>query len=641
MLFRFLPSFRPLLRAPLFLAIVAALLVPVVAAAQGAGQLRPLPHDPARAARPVAAARAGARVAAIALPFFDDFANARLGTRPDPTLWDSTSGVLRTETFARQAPSLGTATFDGLDRYGRAYGGGVGATDTLTSNSIDLTGRTDVVLSFWWQAGGASGDSFAPGSQSSLILDFYNATAAFWDTQVWRRTGVNATTAFEQAFVVVPARYLTGNFRFRFRARGSRQGSIDLWSVDYVLLEANRQPQPGPVRDVAFSSPLASPLQRFSAMPVWQFNAATPTPAAELTDSVRTTLTNLEPNPGANPTPLADRGWLTVTDRATGAVVAVDTFLNETRVVFAATAQRPLRAPMQVALPAAPVPATPTEKHLTTTLLLVSGELTPRTRYNDTLRARAALANYYAYDDGSPELVYSFRNTTDPVAAAVAYDLNTADQVAGVQVYLAGDIPVNTRLFVDVWADDPNRPGFPNQSMPLAHTSFFVPADTVLRRTGRWHTVSFPPVAVSGRFYAGYSQPANTVISNIGFDLSDSLRAQNKLFSRSRTDPWQAESFPGSLMVRALLNNNGALGVAPGFVRGASNVYPNPVSAAGGGQIRWAEPATQAPVLTDALGRIVGRGAVGATALSVGTLAPGVYWLRVAASGGVRVVVTD
>ena len=608
------------------------------------GQVRPLSADPARAIRPAGLRPApanGRRPASLALPLFDDFANERLGNRPDAVLWDTASGVFRNETFARNPPSRGVVSFDGLDRRGRAYGVGPGETDTLTSQPINLDGRTDVVLSFWWQAGGATGDSFAPGAQSSLTLDFDDGFGT-WDLNFWQQRGADTVSAFRQAFVVIPALYLNDNFRFRFRARGNRAGSVDIWNIDYVELDANRQPQAGPVRDVAFSQPLTSPLRRYRAMPVWQLNAAA-NPADELADSAATTLNNLEPDPAANPTPLADNGALRTRDASGG--TRVDTFLRETRLVLAASRQVPVRAPLRTGLPAVPFAPTGLAKILTSTLVLVSGESTIRTRYNDTIRAVAPLSNYYAFDDGSPELVFSIQNSTDPVAAAVAIDLNAPDIVTDIGLYLAGDLPANTRLFVDVWADDNGRPAL----TPLAHVGFAVPPDSVLRRTGRWHIVTLPAaVPVSGRFYVGYSQPANTVLSNIGLDVSDPQVLAGRLFLRALSEPWQRKTSIGALMIRAYLDPTAVVGLPESAALPAAwAVYPNPVSTADAAGLHLpAAVAAHGVTLLDALGRVVRTAPPGSPTLPVSGLAPGVYWLRPAATAGtalraVRVLVTE
>ena len=616
-------------------------------------QVAPLTSDPARAFRPAAFRQAAAarRPASVALPFFDDFANARYGTRPDPVLWDTTSGATRNETFARQPVSRGVVTFDGLDRFGRSYGSnGVGATDTLTSRAIDLSGRQDVVLSFWWQAGGLSNRFPPSGNSQRLSLDFDDGSG-FWDPQIWTRAGPATTTPFEQVFISVPAQYLTGNFRFRFRSTGSVIGAINTWSIDYVELDANRQPQPATLRDVALSQTPNLPLKRFSAMPVWQFNAAA-NPADELADSVYTTVNNLEPDPLATSTALQVEGLLTT--RENGSPVQTESFLSRTLVVLPATRDTPLRSALRANLPAAPVPITSTYKTLTSTLLLVSGELTPETQYNDTLRRTCPLNTYYAHDDGTPELAFNFQNPADPRAVCVPFDLNTNDQVAGVELYIAGGAVPNTLLFVDVWADDPARPGWPALTA-LAHVGFRVPADTVLRRTRGWWPVYFPPVAVSQRFYVGYSITGNIPsipATNLGLDVNDTVRLLDQSFKRQFTDAWEHQRFidaPGRLMIRALMNNNGQIpvGLPPVVALVAPlTVFPNPVSATGAAELHLPTSGhdVKTATLLDALGRVVRTAPPGAATLSVRGLAPGVYVLHLPLSSGprsIRVLVTE
>ncbi len=628
--------FRPfslaalLVRAALIPFLVLSLM-PERAAAQA--QARPLTADPARAVRTIAYRQAAAvaqrRTTALTLPFFDDFANDRFGPMPDPALWDSTGGAHRNDTYATAPPSRGVVTFDGLNRFGRAYGGQqTGATDTLTSQVIDLSGQTTAELSFWWQEGGASPDILSPSTTGRFTLEF-DDSSGFWDPSGWERSGTNlpAPAAFQRAVVTVPAAYCTAGFRFRFRSRGPRFGSTGVWNLDYLRLETTPA---APVRDVAFSQGLESPLRRYTAMPVWQFNAAA-NPADELADSVVTIIRNLDPDPLANPTPLADNGTLTVRELAGGTALNQQQFLNETRVVPAASQQR-IAAPYRITLPLGAVPLTPAYKTLTNSLVLVSGELPQNTRYNDTLRRSATLANYYAYDDGSAEVVFGSNNNSDPVAVAIPFSTTVADQVAGVEIYLGGDLLTGTRLFADVWTDDPAQPGRP-AATAAAHVSFVVPSDSILRRTGRWWPIYFTPVSVNGRFYVGYSQPANLVIpANIGFDVSDSLLTRAGYFLRRiPSEAWRNKYVRGAWMIRAIMNQNGLLGLSTAPTAAmVGTVYPNPVSATLDAELHLPTASTTVTsVLYDALGRAVRQAPVGAATLDVRGLAPGVYLLRV------------
>ena len=608
-----------------------------------AQQIVPLTADPARAVRPAAvrAAVAARRTAALSLPVFDDFADPRFGPLPNPAIWDTTGGAFRNETLARKPLTRGVVTFDGLDRFGRARGSVIGGTDTLTSLPIDLVGRTGVVLSFWVQAGSILRNLDAPGSNSALALDFDDGVSGTWDLNKWRQTGTGANTDFTQVFVPIPAVYLTSTFRFRFRATGSQRGFLDPWSIDYVVLDANRVPQPTPLNDVALSRSLGLPLGRYSAMPVWQFNAA-PVPTDLLPDTLGTSINNLEPDPLANPTPLGADGVLTA--RATGGVVATVPFATGVPYIVPANVrQLPLTLPFRPGVPAGAIPLTADYKTLTAAVWLQSGEPNPATRYNDTLRRTATLADFYAQDDGTAEAALNFGNASGPAAYCVGFSLSEPDQVDAIQLYIAGGAVPGTPMAVNVWDDSLGVP----RRRALTTVGFQFPTEDTLRATGRWWTVRTPRnPTVSGRFYVGVSvQVASSppAATNLGIDFNDTVSVTGQTFRRSFTDPWRLVRGNGRLMIRARMNHNGILGTAEGTASAVSfSVWPNPLSRSGAAALRLSGPARTPLALLDALGRTVGTVPPGADAVSVRELTPGVYWLRPLGGGrGVRVVVTD
>ncbi|MBK9213821.1 MAG: hypothetical protein IPO14_12990 [Saprospiraceae bacterium] len=83
----------------------------------------------------------------LSLPFFDDFVQNKI----DSTNW--TDGfVFVNYGMAVNPPSLGVATFDGINENGKPYGGGHGLSDILTSSFIDLSnqGSDSLFLSFFY-----------------------------------------------------------------------------------------------------------------------------------------------------------------------------------------------------------------------------------------------------------------------------------------------------------------------------------------------------------------------------------------------------------------------------------------------------------------------------------------------------------
>ena len=122
----------------------------------------PMAHDTEEARRH----RSGARGAALSLPFFDDFSTPSM---PGPGFegyeayqrWEPGSARI-TSTYALNAPTIGCATLDGLDRTGYPYNYVEVNTpdwaDTLTSMPIALNGyfpESNIHLMFYVQ--GAEG----------------------------------------------------------------------------------------------------------------------------------------------------------------------------------------------------------------------------------------------------------------------------------------------------------------------------------------------------------------------------------------------------------------------------------------------------------------------------------------------------
>ena len=107
----------------------------------------------------------------LVLPFFDDFAyNSKV---PDPAKCVD-KNVFINQTMAVDPPSIGVATFDGLNSNGTPYGGGFSRADYLTSNYIDLSGITtsdSVYLSYFLQA---KGNTYNHQQRDSIELEFKN-----------------------------------------------------------------------------------------------------------------------------------------------------------------------------------------------------------------------------------------------------------------------------------------------------------------------------------------------------------------------------------------------------------------------------------------------------------------------------------
>ena len=584
----------------------------------------PLTAAPGRAAgaapaRPPAK-RLAQRAAALGLPFFDDFTTPLDGL-PDAGRWQPAAadypdglgatlhygggGAYVSNRLAINAPTRGTATLDGLQANGQPYNSNSASfyskTDTLTSQPIDLSALntgSNVYLSYAWQAGSLAGVPAASGSTTpvSLTLEFLDSDGR-WNT-VWTYFSKNKRTAFrQQIFPLSQPGYFHAGFRFRFRSVGNQAISRDAFGLDYIYLNANRSASDTVFQDIATSQGLTSPLRRYVAMPVWQYNAGS---GAELNSTLTATVNNLTPQ--GNPTPIS---WLGTVRALDGSGFGPATWTSGERPEPAGASQDAITGDASTA----PPPTTPAAKRLRYTLALQTKETSPLTLPNDTISRDLELGNYYAYDDGTPEQSLRLPAASQGPTSylAVAYVANQTDRVSAVQLAPAfNNIPLaaggenyaDRPVTVAVWGDTLGMP----THKPLAT------ATAVLRQADaaqRFYTVNLAvPVQVSGRFYVGYGQPPSGQFLPYGLDLNNQPATGSLFYTKSGV--WTAfqPATGGALLLRAVMNNNAPLAtMAQQAVSARFALYPNPAPT--GTTVRVAGPAFGRATLLDVLGRPV------------------------------------
>ena len=594
----------------------------------------PLSADPARARyAPTAAQRAQHRPTALALPFFDDFTTPLEGM-PSVLRWQPVGGAFVSNRLALRPLTRGAATLDGLLANGKTYSGQVnspnGVLDSLVSQPINLGGLgtgDQVYLSFAWQAGSLVGvpGSSIPSDPVRLEL-FVKTTTGAWESK-WMYNAVRQRTPFRQVVIDLnQAKYLHGTFQFMFVATGSTTDNSDNFSIDYVLLDRGRSRG---LTDTTFTDVatgagyriqptggLRSPLRRFTALPVWQFNAA-PAPG-ELNPDLGVNITNLSGS--AAPLPLDELG--TVRDLRAGPVPGF--WLQSQGLVPGNTRQFPITG----SAAAAPPPATAAPKLLRYTLALNSRETTARTLPNDTISRDVELTNFYAYDDGSSENVVNLLPYPTGQQSAFAYliDLNQPDYVRGlrlVPVFTASDAGSRV-VTISVWANNGGQPA----TATLATKTFSIPA--AYPAGFKYIQIDFDqPVRVNGSFFVGFSQPSTGRTLHYGFDLNSRVPARH-FWRRDNANVWDSVSVAvgGALLMRPVMTNNVATASTPATASAEAFVlYPNPAH----GLVRVAGPAFARATVLDAVGRVVWEqpaAQAGNSVLPLPVLPPGVYLVR-------------
>ncbi len=200
------------------------------------------------------------------LPFFDDFSYE--GPYPDAELWLDLDPYIN-DNMAVNPPSVGVATFDGLDSRGQAYAPAEhGPADRLTSTQIDLTrGVTnDVWLLFWLQRKGL-GDK--PEPADSMVLEFKNREGKWEHIRSFAGIPINQPNTVEEPFnfyrEILDSKYLHDAFQFRFTNLSEGTGLLDNWHLDYVRLDVIQTDSV--FNDVAFTQKPAPILKTYTSLP--------------------------------------------------------------------------------------------------------------------------------------------------------------------------------------------------------------------------------------------------------------------------------------------------------------------------------------------------------------------------------------
>jgi hypothetical protein len=145
------------------------------------------------------------------------------------------------------------------------------------------------------------------------------------------------------------------------------------------------------------------------------------------------------------------------------------------------------------------------------------------------------------------------------------------------------------------------------------------------------------PVPVSGRFYIGYGQASGGQFLPYGFDLNNASTAPTLFYNTQNTWSQPALSTPGTIMMRAVMNN-GILATQAQQARSAQySLYPNPAPS-GSTTVLVSGPAFRRAAVLDVLGRPVWQqpaAEAGQPALHLpASLAAGVYMVQLTLPDG-------
>ena len=511
----------------------------------------------------------------LELPFWDDFSRAK--ERPDTALWIDNEAAVISSTIGINAPTVNVVTFDGWDAFGRPYGSNTDANglgDELLSKPIDLSDLSEeekksLFLSFYYQAQGL-GEK--PDPDDSLRLQFKSSKDK-WYTQWVRKGESNKKGQFSHIMPILiedddgfetDETFFHPGFQFRFQVYGYLSGNFDVWHIDYVYLNTNRNPVDTVYFDRALTSEPTSLFKNYFTIPLEHFRKY----PDKYLGSPKAGFYNL------SSTDAIAIDFSSIVSLAGGEeIISFDTLNFETELspLPAAFERRSLKANAfntdKLSLVKDSVKLT-----LETKFYINSKDTVYKNRnflINDTVRTIQEVDNYFAYDDGSAE----FAAGVGKRGAKLAYQyvLPEQDTITAIDIYFPNFVHSQNASTIKLMVWD----GLDNEEASILHQETFpVQPSEILNQLKRYQLRGI--VVVKDTFYIGYEQNIDEVLS-VGFDHNTDSR-DKIFFNNSALGSWQSfNEVGGSLMMRPVFNPVTVTGIREPFPdQPRVNIYPNP-----------------------------------------------------------------
>lgn len=555
--------------------------------------LTPLPRN-LPAEKKISGARTN-ELTPMPLPFWDDFSFSNLAGYPHDTLWQYGKTVWVNQGLGVNPPSLGVATFDGLDSLGNPYSVNdvleKGIADRLVSRPISLdlvapVDRNSVYLSFYYQFRG-NGEPPDPGDQLRVL--FKNAQGSWVQVTTIENDGSFSSDSFTQVMIAVTGdQYYHDNFQFSIISFGRLSGPYDTWNVDYVYLNKGRTANDTSYPDRTINLPLTSMLKDYYSMPYDHFME---NPTANLQPPL-ISMHNLEFIPGnTNQSDVQPINY----DSEDSVFVYRDGVesVYTHQLDLATSIGNPLQ-PLEFRQ--TPIQTLPDLTALTTLdsaarvkvkLWINSGDnIVPSLanplgdyniakyapidfRVNDTTQVEFTLDNYYAYDDGTAEYGAALNQPGAQLAYLFEMKTNKPDTIVAIDFYFPGfGDETNQSILVQILRDLSGDPG-----------SFLYTQSVTVQRSTQNKFWRLEPlsrfVGVNGSFYIGWKQSAASVLA-VGLDKNTD--SGDKIFFNINGQWEQNTNLTGSLMIRPVFGKGDGVitGVEENTEKTSLMVYPNP-----------------------------------------------------------------
>ena len=485
----------------------------------------------------------------LSVPFFDDFSYD--GPSVNSNLWEPSS-VFVNSTYPINPPTIGVATFDGLNEEGLARdlltSTSSEPSDTLASKVIDLSNLTTAYFMFYYQAKGI-GD--APQSQDKLVLEFLNNSV--W-VQKWS-SNVGALLDFKKEVIIIDsAYYLTNNFQFRFRNYATISGNFDHWHIDYIKIdEFLGASDTMELEDVSFVYSSPTFLKRYYEMPWTHFLN---NELSELKDSIDIKLRNNDASINVDyQYSVFENNNLIAHYPSLGSSRNVSILDYDTIGNYSFS-----NPPIDISDNIFSSSQADSASFLVQNII---GTASLDNKINDTLYHIQNFNSLFAYDDGSAESAYGIN--INNAKLAYEFKLNRPDTLRAVQMYFP--------QMLDSVSHIPFRLTIWNNISGLGNIIYQQVVYPVHTENGTYHTYYLDSLfQLVGTFYVGWEQTTNDLL-NIGLDKNN--ESNNYMFYNVGAG-WVTSSYLGSWMIRPVLSMD-EITLSATTIQNTFSVFPNPV----------------------------------------------------------------
>ena len=504
-------------------------------------------------------------IATAPFPFFEDFSGSSLELDTNRWLASPVDDFVPTISNIRAVhpPSKGVLTLDGATYFRKKHAAFFenNYADFIESQDIDLSTylpSDSVILSFYFQQGGM-GDP--PDEFDSLLVAFDTTGNGEYRT-VWSTIGTGvADTSFTLIKIVLDdSVYFHSGFKFRFENFGSLNGELDLWHIDYIYLDENRQLSDSNFADVSPIGLSGSPLGDYTMLPRHFYDGAA------RSDSLYIEMSNAG-GPAANfdlTLDLSDpvgANTLVGTINLTPPQTSIQPFANQD--VFAGlfsvqTGNLTQEGTLRV-----------------TARSNSSGDTRPE---NDTVQVDFRVDSLVGYDDGQPDASYGL---TTNRSFCQEFRIPEPDTISAVWIAFAPTMNFNPVISQSTCMDGETfkltlwDTLAPDLFSTQQGTGMVINYDTAVNYYQRFTFIN-PPV-VDTIFWMGIRQSTNKVLG-VGFDKNGT---PGRVYYEDQSAEFVQSSQQGVLMIRVEFANirdemaSTLSGSDPTLVQGL--FYPNPV----------------------------------------------------------------